>query len=52
VGHAADEGPSAPVVLFHEAVRVSRSLVLLEDHLDENFFDKTAVLSKEYGGLR
>jgi SAM-dependent methyltransferase len=41
-----------PAVLLGEAVRVSRSYVLLKDHLDENFFDNVTLRFMDWVGNR
>lgn len=41
-----------PAILLREAVRVSRSFVLLKDHLDENFFDDATLRFMDWIGNR
>src|SRR5258707_1363295 len=41
-----------PAILLHEAVRVSRSFVLLKDHLDENIFDHLTLRFMDWVGNR
>jgi SAM-dependent methyltransferase len=41
-----------PAVLLREAVRVSRSFVLLKDHLDENFLDDMTLRFMDWVGNR
>jgi len=41
-----------PAILLREAVRVSRSFVLLKDHLDENFFDDVTLRFMDWIGNR
>src|SRR6266436_5360303 len=41
-----------PAVLLREAVRVSRSFVLLKDHLDENFLDDATLRFMDWVGNR
>ncbi len=41
-----------PAILLHEAVRVSRSFVLLKDHLDENNFDHLTLRFMDWVGNR
>jgi hypothetical protein len=41
-----------PAILLHEAVRVSRSFVLLKDHLDENTFDHIILRFMDWVGNR
>ena len=41
-----------PAILLREAVRVSRSFVLLKDHLDENFFDDATLRFMDWVGNR
>jgi SAM-dependent methyltransferase len=41
-----------PAVLLHEAVRISRSFVLLKDHLDENTFDHITLRFMDWVGNR
>ena len=41
-----------PAVLLREAVRVSRSFVLLKDHLDENFVDDATLRFMDWVGNR
>jgi SAM-dependent methyltransferase len=41
-----------PTVLLREAVRVSRSFVLLKDHLDENFLDDATLRFMDWVGNR
>src|SRR5258708_11270148 len=41
-----------PAILLHEAVRVSRSFVLLKDHLDENIFDDVTLRFMDWVGNR
>ena len=41
-----------PSILLREAVRVSRSFVLLKDHLDENFFDDATLRFMDWVGNR
>jgi SAM-dependent methyltransferase len=41
-----------PAILLREAARVSRSLVLLKDHLDENFFDDARLRLMDWVGNR
>ncbi len=41
-----------PAVLLREAVRVSRSFVLLKDHLDENFLDDATLRFMDWAGNR
>jgi SAM-dependent methyltransferase len=41
-----------PAVLLREAVRVSRSFVLLKDHLDENFLDNATLRLMDWVGNR
>ncbi len=41
-----------PAILLHEAVRVSRSFVLLKDHLDENIFDRMTLRFMDWVGNR
>ena len=41
-----------PSTLLREAARVSRSLVLLKDHLDENFFDDATLRFMDWVGNR
>jgi SAM-dependent methyltransferase len=41
-----------PAILLREAVRVSRSFVLLKDHLDENFFDDVTLRFMDWVGNR
>jgi len=41
-----------PAILLHEAVRVSRSFVLLKDHLDENFLDDVTLRFMDWVGNR
>jgi SAM-dependent methyltransferase len=41
-----------PAILLCEAARVSRSFVLLKDHLDENFFDDAMLRLMDWVGNR
>jgi SAM-dependent methyltransferase len=41
-----------PVILLREAARVSRSFVLLKDHLDENVFDDATLRFMDWVGNR
>jgi len=41
-----------PAVLLREAVRVSRSFVLLKDHLDENILDDVTLRLMDWVGNR
>lgn len=41
-----------PAILLREAVRVSRSFVLLKDHLDENIFDDVTLRFMDWVGNR
>jgi SAM-dependent methyltransferase len=41
-----------PAILLYEAVRVSRSFVLLKDHLDENSFDHIILRFMDWVGNR
>jgi SAM-dependent methyltransferase len=41
-----------PAILLREATRVSRSFVLLKDHLDENFFDDATLRFMDWVGNR
>jgi SAM-dependent methyltransferase len=41
-----------PLILLHEAVRVSRFFVLLKDHLDENIFDDITLRFMDWVGNR
>jgi SAM-dependent methyltransferase len=41
-----------PAILLREAARVSRSFVLLKDHLDENFFDDATLRFMDWVGNR
>jgi SAM-dependent methyltransferase len=41
-----------PAVLLREAVRVSRSFVLLKDHVDENFLDDVTLRFMDWVGNR
>ena len=41
-----------PAILLREAVRVSRSFVLLKDHLDENIFDDITLRFMDWVGNR
>ncbi len=41
-----------PSILLHEAARVSRSFVLLKDHLDENFLDDATLRFMDWVGNR
>ena len=41
-----------PAILLHEAARVSRSFVLLKDHLDENFLDDVTLRFMDWAGNR
>ena len=41
-----------PVILLREAARVSRSFVLLKDHLDENVFDDATLRFMDWAGNR
>ncbi len=41
-----------PDILLREAVRVSRSFVLLKDHLDENFIDHATLRFMDWAGNR
>jgi len=41
-----------PGILLHEAVRVSRSYVLLKDHLDENILDDVTLRFMDWVGNR
>lgn len=41
-----------PAVLLREATRVSRSLVLIKDHLDENFVDNATLRFMDWVGNR
>ncbi len=41
-----------PAILLHEATRVSRSFVLLKDHLDENFLDDATLRFMDWVGNR
>jgi SAM-dependent methyltransferase len=41
-----------PAILLCEAARVSRSFVLLKDHLDENFFDDVTLRFMDWVGNR
>jgi len=41
-----------PAILLRESVRVSRSFVLIKDHLDENFFDDVTLRFIDWVGNR
>ena len=41
-----------PAILLHEAARVSRSFVLLKDHLDENFLDDVTLRFMDWASNR
>jgi hypothetical protein len=41
-----------PAILLREAARVSRSFVLLKDHLDESYFDNATLRLMDWVGNR